>query len=203
MGKTTWEIVPDIARKQDQAFRQVLTTGEPILDLEISGETPKFPGVIRTWLASYFPIQSEADQPISMGIVVVEISDRKRAEQMLELQAVITRNMAEGICLVSATDGVFVYANPKFEQMFGYDPGELIGQHVSIVNYGDKRHTPEDVNQAIRTAVWEHGEATYEVHNIKKDGTPFWCSATASVFQHPDTDMISLTERVQTTSKSK
>ncbi|WP_143874233.1 response regulator, partial [Nostoc sp. 'Peltigera malacea cyanobiont' DB3992] len=73
-------IVPDIARKQDQVFRQVLTTGEPILDLEISGETPKFPGVIRTWLASYFPIQSEADEPISMGIVVVEISDRKRAE---------------------------------------------------------------------------------------------------------------------------
>ncbi|MEH2171009.1 MAG: PAS domain-containing protein [Nostoc sp.] len=185
-GKTPSEIVPDIAPKQEQVFRHILTTGEPILDLEISGETPKFPGVIRTWLASYFPIQSEADEPISIGVVVVEISDRKRAEQMLELQAVITRNMAEGICLVRTTDGVFVYANPKFEQMFGYDPGELIGQHVSIVNYGDKHNTPEDVNQVICTAVMEHGEATYEVHNIKKDGTPFWCSATASVFEHPE-----------------
>ncbi|MGV0102433.1 PAS domain S-box protein [Nostoc sp. DSM 114160] len=186
IGKTPWEIVPDIAPKQKQLFRHVLTTGEPILDLEISGETPKFPGVIRTWLASYFPIQSEADRPISIGIVVVEISDRKRTEQMLELQAVITRNMAEGICLVRATDGVFVYANPKFEQMFGYESGELIGQHVSIVNYGDENNTPEDVNQAIRTAVLEHREAIYEVHNIKKDGTPFWCSATASVFEHPE-----------------
>ncbi|WP_375472410.1 PAS domain S-box protein [uncultured Nostoc sp.] len=185
-GKTPWEIVPDIAPKQEQVFRHILTTGEPILDLEISGETPKFPGVIRTWLASYFPIQSEADQPISIGVVVVEISDRKRAEQMLELQAVITRNMAEGICLVRAIDGVFVYANPKFEQMFGYHPGELIGQHVSIVNYGNENNTPEDVSQGICTAILEHGEATYEVHNIKKDGTPFWCSATASVFEHPE-----------------
>ncbi|MEH2127617.1 PAS domain S-box protein [Nostoc sp.] len=185
-GKTPWEIVPDLARKQEQVFRHVLTTGEAILDLEISGETPKFPGVIRTWLASYFPIQSEADQPISMGIVVVEISDRKRAEQMLELQAVITRNMAEGICLVRATDGVFVYANPKFEQMFGYEPDELIGQHVSMVNYGDRDRTPKDVSQAICAAILEHGEAIYEVHNIKKDGTPFWCSATASVFEHPE-----------------
>ncbi|MEH1780643.1 MAG: PAS domain S-box protein [Nostoc sp.] len=186
IGKTPWEIVPDLARKQQQVFRHVLTTGEPILDLEISGETPKLPGVIRTWLASYFPIQSEADEPISMGIVVVEISDRKRTEQMLELQAVITRNMAEGICLVRATDGVFVYANPKFEQMFGYEPGELIGKHVSIVNYGDENNTPEDVNQVLRTAILEHGEATYEVHNLKKDGTPFWSSATASIFEHPE-----------------
>lgn len=186
IGKTPWEIVPDIAPKQEQLFQHVLTTGEPILDLEISGETPKFPGVIRTWLASYFPIQSEADEPISIGIVVVEISDRKRAEQMLELQAVITRNMAEGICLIRAIDGVFVYANPKFEQMFGYDPDELIGQHVSIVNYGNENNTLEDVNQVIRTAVLEHSEVTYEVHNLKKDGTPFWCSATASVFEHPE-----------------
>ncbi|MDZ8259620.1 PAS domain S-box protein [Nostoc sp. ChiQUE01b] len=185
-GKTPWEIVPDIAPKQEQLFRHILTTGEPILDLEISGETPKFPGIIRTWLASYFPIQSEADEPISIGVVVVEISDRKRAEQMLELQAVITRNMAEGICLVRVTDGVFVYANPKFEQMFGYEPGELIGQHVSIINYGDQNNTPEDVSQAICIAILKHAEATYEVHNIKKDGTPFWCSATASVFEHPE-----------------
>ncbi|MEH2053885.1 PAS domain S-box protein [Nostoc sp.] len=186
IGKTPQEIVPDIAQKQEQVFRHVLITGEPILDLEISGETPKLPGVIRTWLASYFPIQSEADEPISIGIVVVEISDRKRTEQMLELQAVITRNMAEGICLVRATDGVFVYANPKFEQMFGYEPGELIGKHVSIVNYGDENNTPEDVDQVLRTVILEHGEATYEVHNLKKDGTPFWCSATASIFEHPE-----------------
>ncbi|QLE44524.1 PAS domain S-box protein [Nostoc sp. C052] len=186
IGKTQWEIIPNLTSKLEQVFQHVLTTAEPILDLEISGETPKLPGVIRTWLASYFPIQSEADEPFSIGVVVVEISDRKRAEQMLELQAVITRNMAEGICLVRATDGVFVYANPKFEQMFGYEPGELIGQHVSIVNYGDENNTPEDVNQAIRTAILQHGEATYEVHNLKKDGTPFWCSATASIFEHPE-----------------
>ncbi|WP_392480799.1 PAS domain-containing protein [Nostoc sp. C110] len=184
IGKTLREIVPDLTPKLEQVLQYVSTTGEPILDLEITGETPKLPGVIRTWLASYFPIQSEADQPISVGIVVVEISDRKRAEQMLELQAVITRNMAEGICLVRATDGIFVYTNPKFEQMFGYEPGELIGQHVSIVNYGDEHTTPEEVNQAIRTAIIQNGEATYEVHNIKKDGTPFWCRANACIFGH-------------------
>ncbi|MHC5934485.1 PAS domain-containing protein [Nostoc sp.] len=104
----------------------------------------------------------------------------------LELQAIITRNMAEGICLVRADNGVIVYANPKFEQMFGYDSGELNGQHVSIVNYATESLTAENVNQAIVSAVLENSEATYQVQNVKKDGTPFWCSATTSVLRHPD-----------------
>ncbi|MHC5776408.1 ATP-binding protein [Nostoc sp.] len=104
----------------------------------------------------------------------------------LELQAIITRNMAEGICLVRADNGVIVYANPKFEQMFGYDSGELNGQHVSIVNYATESLTAENVNQAIVSAVLQNSEATYQVQNVKKDGTPFWCSATTSVLRHPD-----------------
>ncbi|MBD2506092.1 PAS domain S-box protein [Nostoc muscorum FACHB-395] len=104
----------------------------------------------------------------------------------LELQAVITRNMAEGICLVRIDNGIIVYANPKFEQMFGYESGELNGQDVSIVNYASESSTDENINQAIVSAVLQNSEATYEVHNLKKDGTPFWCSATTSIFNHPD-----------------
>ncbi|MBG1243628.1 PAS domain S-box protein [Nostoc sp. NZL] len=106
--------------------------------------------------------------------------------QMLELQAVITRNMGEGICLVRIDNGVIVYANPKFEQMFGYDSNELNGQHVSIVSSVTKSVNTEDVNQATLSAVLQKTEANYEVQNLKKDGTPFWCSVTTSVFRHPD-----------------
>ncbi|MBN3960329.1 ATP-binding protein [Nostoc sp. NMS8] len=106
--------------------------------------------------------------------------------QMLELQAVITRNMGEGICLVKIDNGMIVYANPKFEQMFGYNSSELNGQHVSIVNYVTESVTTKDVNQAIVSTVLQNTEATYEVQNVKKDGTPFWSSVTTSVFRHPD-----------------
>jgi len=125
-------------------------------------------------------------EPSQMLGVILDVSTHKQAEQTLELQAVITRNMAEGICLVRADNGNIIYANPKFEQMFGYDPGELNGRHVSIVNSAPDAVGAEAVNQAIRTAVLQQGEATYEVHNLKKDDTPFWCSATTSVFTHPE-----------------
>lgn len=104
----------------------------------------------------------------------------------LELQAVITRNMGEGICLVRINNAIIVYANPKFEQMFGYKSGELNGQNVSIVNYVTQSVTTEDVNQATFSALLQNTEATYEVQNLKKDGTPFWCSVTTSVFRHPE-----------------
>ena len=143
-------------------------------------------GTVRWLVGKGRGIYNEAGEPLRMLGVIFDVSDRKQAEQMLELQAVITRNMAEGICLVRADNGLFVYTNPKFEQMFGYDPGELNGQHVAIVNYGNEQIDPKEVNQAIRAAVLQNREASYEVHNVKKDGTPFWCSAMTSVFNHPE-----------------
>jgi PAS domain S-box-containing protein len=103
---------------------------------------------------------------------------------MLELQAVITRNIAEGICLIRESDGVIVYTNPKFDQMFGYDSGELIGQHTAILNYETEEKTAKAVYQEIVACIRQYGEFTYEVHNVKKDGTPFWCRATSSIFSH-------------------
>jgi diguanylate cyclase (GGDEF)-like protein/PAS domain S-box-containing protein len=141
-------------------------------------------------LVELMPLALTLPSPAQMTLInqnlEQQIRDRQETEKSLELQAVILRNMAEGICLVRADNGVIVYANPKFEQMFGYDSQELDGQHVSIVNYPNETTTPEEVNQSIRAAVLAKGEHTYEVQNIKKDRTPFWCSATTSVFKHPD-----------------
>ncbi|MEG4985226.1 PAS domain S-box protein [Microcoleus sp. BR0-C5] len=145
------------------------------------------PNLVRQFLSvTYTPLRDIGEKIVGIIVILRDLTKLKQAEQMLELQAVITRNMAEGICLVRADNAAIVYANPKFEQMFGYDFGELNGQHVSILNYGSESANPEDVNQAIRSAVFQNKEFSYEVHNVKKDGTPFWCSATCSVFNHSE-----------------
>ncbi|MEG3910367.1 PAS domain S-box protein [Microcoleus sp. w2-18bC1] len=166
---------------------------KPRLDRCLAGEKIQYenwfdsPNLVRQFLSvTYTPLRDIGENIVGVIVSLRDLTKLKQAEQMLELQAVITRNMAEGICLVRIDNGVIVYANPKFEQMFGYDCGELNGQHVSIVNYGSESVSPEDVNQAIRSAVLQRGEFSYEVHNVKKDGTPFWCSATCCVFNHSD-----------------
>ena len=55
----------------------------------------------------------------------------------------VTRNMAEGVVLVRTADWEIVYANRKFEEMFGYEPGELLGLSVDVVNAQDERDPAE------------------------------------------------------------
>ncbi|MBE9129352.1 PAS domain S-box protein [Coleofasciculus sp. LEGE 07092] len=115
-----------------------------------------------------------------------ELKERKQAEQELELQAVISQNIAEGVCLVRVADSTIVYTNTKFETIFGYEPGELIGKHVSILNYNEEHTNARDVVCQISEAILQHGKVTYEVNTVKKDGTQFWCKATTSTFNHSD-----------------
>lgn len=166
---------------------------QPRLDSCLAGETIQYerwfdsPNLVPQFLSVTYTPYRDAGEKISGVIVSLrDLTRLKQAEQMLELQAEIARNMAEGVCLVRADNGIIVHANPKFERMFGYDAGELDGQHVSIVNYATESVTAEEVNKAIRAAILQNRESTYEVYNVKKDGTPFWCSATSSVFRHPD-----------------
>jgi len=105
-------------------------------------------------------------------------------EEVLSLQRAITANMAEGVCLILARDGTIVYANPTFEKMFGYGPGEISGKHVSVINAPTEK-SPEDIAKDIQRSLKKTGVWRGEVYNVKKEGTPFLCDASISMFEHP------------------
>jgi len=110
-------------------------------------------------------------------------ADFKSSETDLRLQIEIMRNMAEGVILIRVSDGAIVYTNPKFEEMFGYGLGELIGKNISIVNAPNDKN-PEEVAAEIQKCLRENNVWQGEVYNIKKDGTPFCCYANVSTFNH-------------------
>jgi len=111
--------------------------------------------------------------------------EHRQAEEKLRFYGEIMENMSEGVYLIRLSDGLIVYTNLKFERIFGYEAGEMIGKPVTIVNAPTAKSPEETARKIIevlnRTGVW-YGE----INNIKKDGTPFWCYAGCSLFEHPE-----------------
>ncbi|MDG2618164.1 ATP-binding protein [Thermoleptolyngbya sichuanensis XZ-Cy5] len=87
LGKTVWDIVPELAEHQERVLRQVASTGQPVLNLEVQGETPLKPGVLRDWLANYYPLWGLDGNLQGINVTVQEVTERKRDERELEARA--------------------------------------------------------------------------------------------------------------------
>jgi PAS domain S-box-containing protein len=84
LGRTLREVLPELAPLVEEQFKRIMETGEPVLEVEITGTTPAQPAVRRTWMEQWLPLQDEAGQVIGISIVVEEITERKRAEAALQ-----------------------------------------------------------------------------------------------------------------------
>ena len=82
IGRTVREMIPALADYLEPLLRDVLTTGEAMRDLEISGETPASPGETRHWLATYYPV-AVSGRITGVGVVIVETTGLKRLEAQL------------------------------------------------------------------------------------------------------------------------
>jgi PAS domain S-box-containing protein len=78
IGRTVREVLPHLADESEPILRRVLA-GEPLLNIEISGETPAQPGVQRTWLEHFWPLKN-GDQVIGISTVCEEITELKHRE---------------------------------------------------------------------------------------------------------------------------
>src|SRR5450756_1528530 len=77
----------------------------------------------------------------------------------------------EGVCLMDRA-GIIRFANPAHDAMFGFAPGESVGQHVSILNACPPEET-ERLLKAVSAELRTQGRFSGEVRSRKKDGTLF------------------------------
>jgi diguanylate cyclase (GGDEF)-like protein/PAS domain S-box-containing protein len=108
--------------------------------------------------------------------IVEDITDRRRhADQLARLlreQEALLGTASVGIAFVK--DRHFVRVNRRYEEMYGYGPGELEGRPVSIIY-----PAPEDYERA--ESVYDalaRGQTTRRVERRRrKDGSTFWSRA--------------------------
>jgi len=119
LGKPLREVLPAIAPTLEPLLGRILETGEPALNIEVTGETPAQPGITRYWRASYFPLASDG-----IGAIVVEDTARRHAERALRRSGADYRAIVEqatyGIYR-SSVEGRFLKVNPALVAMLGYD----------------------------------------------------------------------------------
>jgi len=107
----------------EKRFRNLLRTGQPIINEEISGETLSQPGVTRHWLHSFFPILGAGQKPEGIGVTVTETTRIKNAEEQLrqsqkmDALGILSGGIAHDFNNILYP--IFIYANLLLEK---YDP---------------------------------------------------------------------------------
>lgn len=87
-GRSLEEVVPDLASVLEPIYRQVIETGEPLVRYEASTDLGAHRlGADRHWLSSYFPVQTQAGDTLGVGAVIMEITERKQAEELAAARA--------------------------------------------------------------------------------------------------------------------
>jgi two-component system cell cycle sensor histidine kinase/response regulator CckA len=140
-------------------------------------------------------------------VVIRNITEQRATGGALRLHSAIVSAMSEGVCLVRVADATIAYTNPKFDRMLGYESGELLGKPLATITQEDVTQSAphmvaEVIDQLIKT-----GEATYEVHHARKDGSRIWCRVNTTALEHPELGPVwvgvheDITERKQMQSK--
>ena len=80
LGRTVREVIPGFADQLEPRLQRVLTTGTSLLNEELSGPVPSGENPTEYWSANFFPIRNEAGDVAQVGVVVVDITERRRAE---------------------------------------------------------------------------------------------------------------------------
>ena len=83
LGHTVAEIVPPLWPQLESLYRQVLEGDQTVLDIEVDAPNAANPAEMRHWLTSFYPV-SLNDEVIGIGVVVIDVTDRRRARRALE-----------------------------------------------------------------------------------------------------------------------
>ncbi len=115
--------------------------------------------------------------------IAQDITERKRAEEVLRIHSQVLHSMTEGVSFMDEA-GFLLYTNPALDAMFGYDTGELIGQHVTIYNDATAEENAQMAAEVLG-AMRQNGFYQGEFRNRKKDGTVFYCQVRVSTLEQP------------------
>jgi PAS domain S-box-containing protein len=159
---------------QDCWMAKALQTGQDYTGQEIVIEQPD--GTRRVALAHASPIRNETGEVAGAVNVLVDVTDRDRAEQTQRLLAAIVESSDDAIVSKSLT-GIIRSWNSGAQRLFGYTPEEIIGKPITTIIPPERQHEEEAILSRLR-----RGERIdhYDTIRMTKDGRRLDISLTIS-----------------------
>jgi PAS domain S-box-containing protein len=136
-----------------------------IKGMEAVAERPD--GTLVPFMAFPSPLFDASGEFIGAVNMLVDITERKRAEELAQYLAAIVGTSDDAI-LSKDLDGVIRSWNAGAERIFGYAADEVIGRPITILIPADRQHEEDKILDHLR-----HGERIehYETVRRRKDGT--------------------------------
>ena len=157
MGRTIDELFENVAAAVGQRLRDVIATGEPLIDGEVTAETPAHPGELRCYAQRYYPDKDDDGTVVGISCVVQDVTERKQADESLR-RSERRLKAAQRVAKVGSWERDLVteegWWSDETYQIFGVGPEEQSLVHEAFlerVHPDDRRQLRRAVQRARQT----------------------------------------------------
>jgi len=162
-----WAAQAELYRADDQA---VMASGIAKLSYDEPQTTPNGQTI---WLrTSKVPLKNQDNETLGLLGIYEDITERKHAEQKLQLAASVFTHAREGI-MITGADGTIIDINDAFTSITsitGYERDETLGRNPRLLSSGRQGKVFYD---AMWSELREKGQWYGEVWNQRKNGEVF------------------------------
>ncbi len=197
LGKSSGDLFPpDVAEKMVADDRRSLEEE----DLVTEEQVPMKDGRLRIFQTHRFRIPRDGKPPllggISLDITELRLNQQRMEALLAEQKAVLDNDL---IGIVRLRNRLIVWANPAYEKMLGYAPGELASTPTRQTYPSEEAYVA--TGAAAYPILAAGGIYRTQLEQVRKDGKHIWVDISGSILNRESGEslwgFIDITERKQ------
>ncbi|WP_158625158.1 PAS domain-containing sensor histidine kinase [Corallococcus terminator] len=167
LGRKVQELLPDLWAILRPQYQHIMDGGEA-RTFELSGATPKAAGVERHFLTSYYPMRTPSGVLLGIGIIVVEVTEQRRAHDALQASEERYRSLVEAMAQPVWTTnkrGEVIEPAPRWLAFTGQTHEEHLGLGwLAAIHPEDRKRVVRGWVDSLRTRASYRGEFRLKFH---------------------------------------